>query len=228
MLRNTLVYGALAATNVNMFASATPTENCPNLGPAFVHGFDLKKTKAFQAAEAAFPEVLESLFSTGAVSKNTSTFSIDVFSTATNESVYSYHHIAPDNNATLPAGRVDDESIYRIGSVTKLYTAYAILAAAGIRALDRPVTDYVPELLGGSSVNTIDWEEVTIGALMSQQGGVGGMRRCHSEHLLGNEYANSSRSYRSNNLLRTADSRVPHSECARYDLNVICKHYAIP
>ena len=143
---------------------------------AFPHDFDLKASKPFQSAVAAFPEVIETLFSIGSISQNTSTFSIDVFSTATNESVYSYHHIAPDNNATLPSGSVDDESIYRIGSVSKLYTAYAILAAAGIKVLDRPVTDYVPELLGGSSPNTIDWEEVTIGALMSQQGGVGGFR----------------------------------------------------
>ena len=183
MLRNALLLSALAAINTKVFASTIPTENCPNLGPAFVHDFDLKKTKAFQTAEAAFPDVLETLFSSGAISKNTTTFSIDVFSTATNESIYSYHHIAPNNNATLPAGRVDDESIYRTGSVSKLFTAYAILAAAGIKVMDRPVTDYVPELLGGSDLNTIDWEEITIGALMSQQGGTGGMRRCLPIHV---------------------------------------------
>jgi CubicO group peptidase (beta-lactamase class C family) len=176
MLRNAFLLAALAAIDTRLLVSAVPTEDCPNLGPAFVHNFDIKKTKAFQAAEVVFPEVIETLFSRGAISKNTSTFSIDVFSTGTNESVYSYHHIASDNNATLPAGRVDDESIYRIGSVSKLYTAYAILAAAGIKVLDRPVTDCVPELLGSTRPHTIDWEEVTIGALMSQQGGVGGFR----------------------------------------------------
>lgn len=206
MLRNKFVFSALAAINVKVFASTSPTENCPNLGPAFVHDFDLKKTKAFQTAEAAFPDVLETLFSAGAISKNTTTFSIDVFSTTTNESVYSYHHIAPENNATLPAGRVDDESIYRIGSVSKLYTAYAILAAAGIKVMDRPVTDYIPELLGGSSPNTIDWEEVTIGALMSQQGGIGGMRKRRPINLLDEDLTNTSRSYRSEHLLRRADS----------------------
>lgn len=177
MFRTTFVLSALTATT-KFLACATPTENCPNLGPAFVHDFKLKETNAFQSAEAAFPEVLEKLFSSGVVSKNESTFSIDVFSTATNKSVYSYHHTAPSSNATLSAGRLDDESIYRIGSVTKLYTAYAILASAGIKVLDRPVTDYVPELAGNAKQNTIDWEEVTIGALMSQQGGSGGFRKC--------------------------------------------------
>lgn len=221
MLRNTLLFFSLAATNTNVFASASPTENCPNLGPAFVHDFELKKTKAFKTAEAAFPDVLETLFSKGAISKNTSTFSIDVFSTTTNESVYSYHHIAPDNNATLPEGRVDDESIYRIGSVSKLYTAYAILAAAGTKVMDRPVTDYIPELLGSSSPNTIDWKEVTIGALMSQQGGIGGMRKRRSINLLGEDLTNTSQSHRSEHLLRRADSRLSHTDCARYDLTVI-------
>lgn len=176
MLRYAFIFSALV-TAFQALANAGPTEDCPNLGPAFVHDFDLKNSEAFQSAAAAFPDILETLFSTGAVSKNTSTFSIDVFSTATNESVYSYHHVAPENNGTLSAGRLDDESIYRIGSVSKLYTAYAILAAAGIRVLDRPVTDYVPELAGGIKPNTIAWEEVTVGALMSQQGGSGGARK---------------------------------------------------
>lgn len=223
-----LIFSVLAAINTQVLAAARPTENCPNLGPAFVHDFDLKNTKAFRSAESAFPDVLETLFSTGAISKNTTTFSIDIFSTTTNESVFSYHHIAPDNNATLPAERVDDGSIYRIGSVSKLYTAYAILAAAGIKVMDRPVTDFVPELLGGSGPNTIDWEEITIGALMSQQGGTGGMRRCRPKDLLANADTNLSRSHRCNDLLLTADSRLLHTESSRYDLAMICIYYAAP
>lgn len=182
MLRTTFVFSALTAARIPL-TYAIPTEDCPNLGPAFVHDFDLKNTEAFKSAEAAFPEVLETLFTSGALSKNTSTFSINVFSTATNESVYSYHHTAPENNATLSAGKVDDESIYRIGSVSKLFTAYAILAKAGIQVLDCPVTDYVPELLGGSEPYTIPWKKITVGALMSQQGGTGGFRE-HSSHRI--------------------------------------------
>jgi hypothetical protein len=175
MLRNAFLFSALAVA-LQPLAFASPTENCPSLEPAFDHNFDLKKTKAFQSAEVVFPDVLETLFSMGVVSRNTSTFSVDIFSTVTNKSIYSYHHIAPGNNATLAAGRLDDESIYRIVSVSKLYTAYAILVAAGTRVLDQLVTDYIPELAGGSKPNIIAWDEITIGALMSQQGGVGGSR----------------------------------------------------
>lgn len=193
IFRNAFIFSALF-TAFQPLANSSPTEDCPNLGPAFVHDFDLKNSKAFQSAAATFPDILETLFAEGTVSKNASTFSIDIFSTATNESVYSYHHIAPENNATLSAGRLDDESIYRIGSVSKLYTAYAILAAAGIRVLDRPVTDYVPELAGGIKPNTIAWEEVTVGALMSQQAGSGGARKCLSGRMLGNDLTDGTRS----------------------------------
>lgn len=185
MLRNAIVIPTLSS--ILTFANAIPTENCPNLGPAFPHDFDLKASKPFQSAVAAFPEVIETLFSTGSISQNNSTFSIDVFSTATNESVYSYHHVAPGNNGTLTAGELSDETIYRIGSVSKLYTAYAILATAGIKVLDQPVTDYVPELAGSREPHTIAWEDVTIGALMAQQAGAGGFRKSSRERIIASQ-----------------------------------------
>lgn len=159
-------------------ATAIPTEDCPNSGPAFSSDFDLTSTDAFQDAIAAMPEHIEGLLAAGQVNSNTTTFSIDVFSIATNESVYSYHHAAPALNGTLTAGKLDDESIYRIGSVSKLFTAYAILSTADIEVFEHPVTQYLPELAGNKGPGKIIWEDVTVGALASQQAGAGGMREC--------------------------------------------------
>lgn len=100
-----------------------------------------------------------------------------------NESIYSYHHAAPALNGSLTAGVLNDKTIYRIGSVSKLFTVYAILAkAGGLHVFEEPVTKYVPDLagnVGAGRTEKIVWEDVSVGALASQMGGTGGFRAYH-------------------------------------------------
>jgi CubicO group peptidase (beta-lactamase class C family) len=90
---------------------------------------------------------------------------------------------------------VDELTIGRAGSVTKLFTVYALLVMAGIGVFDKPVTDYLPELRrapassssssvnkGGKLLDRIRWE-ITIGALTSHQAGSGGVRALLLEHV---------------------------------------------
>lgn len=158
-----------------------PTEDCPILGPSFPSNFDLSGGTTIRKLQSRFPEQIESLFSSGVINRTHTSFSIDVFSAVTNSSIYSYHHAAPGLNGTLTAGVLNDGTIYRIGSVSKLYTVYAILANAGMEVLDHRVTRYLPELAGNAGsdpLQRIRWEDVTVGALASQLGGSGGMREC--------------------------------------------------
>lgn len=156
-----------------------PTDDCPILGPSFPSNFDPSSSTAIRELQSLFPEQIESLFSSGVINRTHVSFSIDVFSTATNSSIYSYHHAAPGLNGTLTAGVLNDGTIYRIGSVSKLYTVYAILAIAGMEVLDHPVTRYLPELAGNSRSDPLEriiWDDVTVGALASHLGGTGGFR----------------------------------------------------
>lgn len=76
---------------------------------------------------------------------------------------------------------LNDDTLYRIGSVSKLLSVYAILVKAGMEIFDHPVTRYLPELAGNAGsdpLERISWEEVTVGALASQLAGTGGMREC--------------------------------------------------
>jgi CubicO group peptidase (beta-lactamase class C family) len=94
--------------------------------------------------------------------------------------MYSYAHSAPALDSSSTARVLNDETIFRTGSVSKLYTAYAIIVQAGIEVLDHPVTRYLPELAGNSredSLTKIIWEHVTVGALAAHQGGSGGPRK---------------------------------------------------
>lgn len=164
-----------------------PTAECPILGPIWpASTHDLTHSTAFANAVTAFPSTIEALFAAGVIDPSTSTFALDVYSTTTNASIYSHFHLANGSAAagsdTLSAGVLDDETVFRTGSVSKLHTIYAILVAGekGLEVFEEKVTKYVPELAGPEGgypedfdpLTRIKWDEITIGALASQQGGV--------------------------------------------------------
>lgn len=154
-----------------------PTDECPFLGPSFPSSIDLPKSEAIRNASASFPDAIESLFESESLNRTHVSFTIDVFSTATNESIYSFSHEGSSLNGTLTIGVLDEHTIFRIGSVSKLYTVYAILLAGGHQVLEEPVTKYLPELAGNSNRNPIEhirWEDVTVGNLAAHQAGSGG------------------------------------------------------
>lgn len=172
---------AASAANT-VIPTYNPSEECPLLGPTFSNDFDLSQSAEFIKAKEAFPSVIEGLIKAGKVS-NTTSFVIDVYSTRTNTSLYTYTNKAvnPRVNETYTAGKLDDETIFRIGSVSKLFTVYAILVAGGgLTALDVPVTRYLPELVKEGEINplkNVKWEDVTIGALATHQAGTGQFRK---------------------------------------------------
>ena len=90
------------------------------------------------------------MFDAEVIDPTTSTFALDVFSTRTNSSIYHYSHAAtsPDWDGSLSAGVLDDQTVFRTGSVSKLHTVYAILVAGGkgLKIFDEKVVKYVPEL----------------------------------------------------------------------------------
>jgi CubicO group peptidase (beta-lactamase class C family) len=83
--------------------------------------------------------------------------------------------------------KVDGNIVYRLGSVTNVFTVLAFLAEAGDIDWNQPITKYIPELAklddrsdsnDFDSVGETDWDDITIGALASQVSGLG--RDCKS------------------------------------------------
>lgn len=74
---------------------------------------------------------------------------------------------------------MDANTVYRIGSITKVFTALAFLAEAGDKHFNRPITDFIPELAAMSQskdgLRSVDWEDISIESLMAQ---VGSRRSC--------------------------------------------------
>ncbi|KAI9730919.1 MAG: hypothetical protein M1818_007993 [Claussenomyces sp. TS43310] len=166
-----------------VLSSGQVTTNCPLLGPVFPAPTDSATASAVRKAQAEFSGYLDGLLRSGrteygSLDNETTSFSIGIFSAHDNSSLFSYHYEAPRLNGSLTSGRLDDDTMYRVGSLTKLFTVYTLLAEVGDVSLDDPVTKYVPELAAAAAaadldaVNNFRWSDITIGALGSHMGGI--------------------------------------------------------
>ncbi|KAM7189306.1 Beta-lactamase/transpeptidase-like protein [Naviculisporaceae sp. PSN 640] len=107
------------------------------------------------------------------------TFSIGLFSIQDPDAAtLQFHHTSPEIAAsTQGTNKVDENSIYRVASVTKVFTVLAGLLSLSDAEWDRPLSDILAPLSGGStgngdSVLTTHWDMITMRALAAQQGGV--------------------------------------------------------
>lgn len=101
-----------------------------------------------------------------------SSLSIELTSTA--DTLWTYYHTARDKDPKRPGvKRVDGDSQYRIASITKTFTALAILYqhAAGNLSLDDPVSEYIPELAGDDG-GEVPWKDITVRIMASQLSGI--------------------------------------------------------
>lgn len=161
LLRNTLL---LLSTIGSIFAAGL----CPIYGPVFPPAAKLSTSSTWLNASAQLRSTLEAAFVNGTTPHGPvspkDTYSIQVFST--NGTIFEYYHKGSNLAASGIYG-VDGDSVYRVGSVSKLYAVYLLLVVAGDRVFSDPMVRYIPELEG-----LAHWNDVTVGALAGQVGGV--------------------------------------------------------
>lgn len=98
---------------------------------------------------------------------DTSSFSIEV--TTSTDSLWELHHTARDKDPVRPgAEEVGGESVYRIASITKAFTALAIIQqhVAGNLSIDDTIDQYL-DLRGD-----IQWSDITLRTVASQLSGI--------------------------------------------------------
>ncbi|RKU43466.1 hypothetical protein DL546_001514 [Coniochaeta pulveracea] len=191
MMKHNVVLLAFLGRHV----SAAP--NCPPLGAVFP-----KPSSAILSSSPAIISALSNLTSTFTardLDNNTgaysTSYSIEVWS-ATDPSgtpLWSWHHTAPNlthsgangtYTNTTGVRKVDKNTVYRLGSLTKIFTIYTWLVQDGDVKWNEPITQYVPELQAVAdksnqdAVANVDWGDITIGALASQMAGI--VRDCES------------------------------------------------
>lgn len=129
--------------------------------PSWENGV-VEPSRGFKAIENRLNDVI------AAENYDTSSFSIEV--TSSTETLWSHFHTARKQEQTRPGDRhVDQDSLYRIASISKLFTTLALLHQheEGNMRLDDPISKYIPELTG-----KIPWKDITLRILASQLSGI--------------------------------------------------------
>ncbi|KAL5620986.1 hypothetical protein FOBRF1_004232 [Fusarium oxysporum] len=104
---------------------------------------------------------------------NTSALSIGVKSLHEDEPLFTYQWTPP--NPGEGTDKVDEDTVFRIASGSKLFTALAAHISDKID-LEASVLKYLPELnktAGDDDIFSLKWEDITVGSLASHLSGVG-------------------------------------------------------
>ncbi|KAI5861567.1 beta-lactamase/transpeptidase-like protein [Durotheca rogersii] len=152
-------------------AVASPT--CPIDGPAFPKPLRPSQNEAIKTAVAT----LQDIFANITAAAQDYSLSVQVFSAHEPEPLFSLSHTAPNLDQTTPGVKtVDENTVFRLGSLTKIYTIYAFIINAGDRLWNEPITKYVPELQAlanrSDPVNNVAWDDITLGGLATQLTGI--------------------------------------------------------
>lgn len=110
--------------------------------------------------------------------------SLEIFDTSCSDPLLKYAITSKEINTTLGVSKVDENTVFRIGSTSKMFPMLLLLIEGGFGPLQDPVSKYIPEikaaaadLVGNSTKNNdgIDytkWDEITVGELASHLAGI--------------------------------------------------------
>ncbi|KAI0875413.1 beta-lactamase/transpeptidase-like protein [Hypoxylon argillaceum] len=148
---------------------------CPPLGPVLPAPTSPSNHGSVQAAIQAVTDRFQNLTSTF----NTTGISVAVKSIYETSPMLEFHHTPAISDNTSTAV-IDSQTIYRIGSISKLFAVLSVLTQGHIK-LEDPITKYVPELLqlkseatpNANDITAVNWDQVTVGSLTTHMGGIG-------------------------------------------------------
>lgn len=175
------MYSLIALPLMALTAHAASSSYCPLLGPAWPAP-SLNTDSEFASATKSISQKLDALGKSGNL---TDSISIQIFSGSEAKSLFTYSYTAlPVKNATIGVKEVTEDSIFRIGSGSKLWTMLLLLMKTHSNIFNDPVAKYVPQLQSASKdlqhnstmqldqANYIQWDQVTIGELASHLAGI--------------------------------------------------------
>ncbi|KAL4909606.1 beta-lactamase/transpeptidase-like protein [Aspergillus multicolor] len=163
------------------------------LGPIYPVPSRLLSSPSVRAVTANLSTSLVQVMNTGHSSygnfvTNSTSLSITALSTQDMDNhdspFFDFHFSSPFLNQSAGSTEtVTSTSLYRIGSISKLFTVYTILVNHDCEYWDDSVTEYLPELAGAATLNHdgddeasaahVDWSKITVGNLASHLSGIG-------------------------------------------------------
>lgn len=139
---------------------------CHPEGPILPKPTSLKTSPIFTTAALNLTNILDAAIAgniTAGWPVNNVSFSLAVVSADQDEPIWEFHHLAASTKGTK---KLDLDSQYLIGSISKVFTTYLLLKSG--LDLDARVTDVLPGL-GGES--RIEWEGVSLRMLATYLSG---------------------------------------------------------
>lgn len=187
MLKHTLLFSLLSAQLGVVVSQDTSLSifPCPFLGPAFPAPSNVASAPAVTAALQNITGEINLGLNTGYVTNGealdnvTSAFSITAFSTADLNSLPFWEfHWSPPALSQVPAGvtNVTGDTVYRIGSLSKVFTVFTWLVTDGFKRFQDTITQHLSGLNSNRTVDPVAraaWDEITISALASHLSGIG-------------------------------------------------------
>jgi CubicO group peptidase (beta-lactamase class C family) len=168
----------LLAATVN---SQKPAD-CPLFGPAFPAPTNLSKNPLFLKRTEDLTANLTRAIENGDLPSIS--FAVQIFSSQEDQSAFGFYHTdKPVQVGTVGVQEVDEDTVFRIGSVSKLWTMFLYMTLGGTKYFNEPISKYVPELRARKHqtqtkdlLDHVQWSDVTIGELASHQAGI--LRDC--------------------------------------------------
>ncbi|KAF5252026.1 hypothetical protein FANTH_2980 [Fusarium anthophilum] len=163
----------LAVLPQQVNAQETP---CPLLGAIFPPVQHPLQSSAFSDTIAQLNTTFNELDRNGTLEGLNTTFYIQAFSAS--NTLFKHGYVPPSMKGFLTSGSLDEDTVFRVGSVSKLLTVYTLLAEVGMKHMNDPVTKWVPELAlaarknKGDPTRKVQWDEVTIGQLSGHMAGI--------------------------------------------------------
>jgi CubicO group peptidase (beta-lactamase class C family) len=186
-----------------LLSSALAFTPCPIQGPDYPAPSGLADDPVFKDVISKLTQSLDNATEQSNalltnLKANETSYSVVVFDAKS--TLLSYHHtadaltLAPESvsevtgmcapsfiHSSQANKSIKEDTVYRVGSISKLLFLYTFLVEAGHDYWHRPITDFVPELVEASEscsaeadpLTCPDWDEITLGALASHLAGLG-------------------------------------------------------
>lgn len=163
---------------------------CPLLGPSWPAPTELSSDATVQSALKNITQTLQDASNAGKFSR--ASLSLEIFDTTSSNALLNYAYTAKEINTTIGVSKVDENTVFRIGSTSKMFPMFLLLIQGGFSILQDPISKYIPEIKAAAadllrnttkSKNGIDytnWNDITVRELASHLAGIA--RDCKGVH----------------------------------------------
>ncbi|KAH8807394.1 beta-lactamase/transpeptidase-like protein [Xylogone sp. PMI_703] len=160
-----------------LVAATGRSQDCVLAGPDYPPSPSLSSSSLLATAILNFENLL--INTTLGLQTGDTAWGVALFSSKENKTLYERYYTP---SIDLGVAEVNRDSIFRIGSVSKVFSVWSFLIEVGDEHFNSPITKYVPELANLShplGINTqyndldsVRWEDVTLGELASHAAGI--------------------------------------------------------